>query len=112
MKKVFFISFLLATTVVFSQDADSDGINDSYDNCPSIANPNQEDSDLTSPALVSVSSISSSGEYNNEFVDDNVAQNIGRWLLPEQTTGWIQFDLGEVKPISKVDLINTTNNEK
>jgi hypothetical protein len=24
MKKVFFISFLLATTVVFSQDADSD----------------------------------------------------------------------------------------
>jgi hypothetical protein len=100
----------LATTVVFSQDADSDGINDSYDNCPSLSNPNQEDSDLTTPTLVAVSSISSSGEYNNDYPDDNVAQNPGRWLLPEQTTGWIQFDLGEAKPISKVDLINTTNN--
>ncbi|MDB3927011.1 discoidin domain-containing protein, partial [Flavobacteriales bacterium] len=110
MKKVFFISFLLASTIVFSQDADSDGINDSYDNCPSIVNPNQEDSDLTSPALVSVSSISSSGEYDNLYIDDYVAQYIGRWLLPEQTTGWIQFDLGEAKSISKVDLINTTNN--
>jgi hypothetical protein len=110
MKKVFFISFLLATTVVFSQDADSDGINDSYDNCPSLSNPNQEDSDLTTPTLVAVSSISSSGEYNNDYPDDNVSQYIGPWLLPEQTTGWIQFDLGEAKPISKVDLINTTNN--
>ena len=54
MKKVFFISFLLASTIVFSQDADSDGIDDSYDNCPSIANPNQEDSDA--PLVASESS--------------------------------------------------------
>jgi hypothetical protein len=38
--------FLSFTSVLKAQDADSDGIDDSYDNCPSIANPNQEDSDF------------------------------------------------------------------
>jgi hypothetical protein len=84
---------------------------DSNDNCPSLANPNQEDSDLINPTIISVVSISSSGEYSNAYQDDNVAQNNGRWLLPDyQIPGWIQFDLGETRLVSKLEVINTTNN--
>ena len=111
IRKFLLIYFSLAQAIAFSQDADSDNVIDSNDNCPSLANPNQEDSDLINPTIISVVSISSSGEYSTAYQDDNVAQNNGRWLLPDyQIPGWIQFDLGETRLVSKLEVINTTNN--
>ena len=102
MKKLFFISLLLASTIVFSQDADSDGIVDSYDNCPTVSNPNQTDSDIESVPVI-WNMISSSGQYNSTFRADRIADNnSGYWLLPDARTGWVQIDLGSAKDIREI----------
>ncbi len=41
----FTLVFLLVSITVAAQDSDGDGINDVFDNCPSIANPTQDDAD-------------------------------------------------------------------
>ena len=116
MKKVFFISFLLASTVVFSQDADSDGIDDSYDNCPSIANPNQEDSDATRGASIISQGRSVWGDCGgspcwgppSRVVDGSWLQNNGTYWVGLVSSGvsTITIDLGAVYDISKISMRN------
>ena len=110
MKKRFISCvFLLSSLFLSAQDADSDGVVDANDNCPTVSNSSQADYDaIIVPANTYV--ITSSAEFSSAFVDDKIADdNVGYWLLPNYTTGWVQIDLGSAKNIYAIIWQNTNN---
>jgi hypothetical protein len=117
IRKFLLIYFSLAQAIVFSQDNDSDGVLDSFDNCPSIANPNQEDSDATRGTSIISQGKSVSGDCGNSpncwgppgrVVDGSWLENNGTYWVGLVSSGAseITIDLGAVYDISKISMRN------
>ncbi|MDP3298129.1 MAG: LamG-like jellyroll fold domain-containing protein, partial [Thermodesulfovibrionia bacterium] len=95
----------------FPLDTDNDGIYDTLDNCPSIPNPDQANSDpVESTNNVALNKFAwASGSYNsgttpNKAFDGNTSSvwNAGSWPLQ-----WIAVDLGQTYTIAQIKLTVT-----
>lgn len=98
-------------------DSDSDGITDANDNCPTVSNPTQLDSDaligwVNVAQGATVLNESSYGGFPASRAVDGVVSfgSTSYWLAPNGSgSGYFTIDLGQSYNVSKIRLGNCRN---
>ena len=108
MKKILVFTLILASTIVFSQDNDNDGILDADDNCVSTSNADQEDSDAVDwrnvaplGTIISENSYAGGGFPASRAIDGVNGISGNYWLGPQTSYGEFTIDLGQNRKPSK-----------
>ena len=117
LKVIFTVISLGYSTSLFAQDTDSDGILNATDNCISIANPNQEDSDalVLSQNVAPLGTVYAENNYSSDFPASRAINGVigytgSYWLGPQTSNaGYFEFQLDKVRSIGVINMLNSRN---